>query len=47
VAAKSGVAGNLEPGQTYAGIPAVPGLEWHRRTAILARLAKRHRSNEA
>ncbi len=37
---QSGVIRDIEPGETYAGSPAVPVRQWHRQTAQLARLAK-------
>ena len=37
---QSGVIRDIEPGETYAGSPAVPIRQWHRQTAQLARLAR-------
>ena len=37
---QSGVIRDIEPGETFAGSPAVPIRQWHRQTAQLARLAK-------
>ena len=37
---QSGVIRDIEPGETFAGTPAVPVRQWHRQTAQLARLAK-------
>ena len=37
---QSGIIRDIEPGETYAGSPAVPVRQWHRQTAQLARLAK-------
>ena len=43
VAGKSGVSGDLEGGNVYGGVPAVPIRQWHRQVATLARLVKRKR----
>lgn len=40
IAAQSGVAGDVAAGGAVGGSPAVPIRQWHRQTAILARLAK-------
>ena len=40
IAAQSGVMRNVEPGETIAGTPAVPVIQWHRQTINLAKLAK-------
>ncbi len=39
IAAKSGVMKDVAPGQTMAGMPAVPVTKWHRQNVTLARLA--------
>jgi UDP-3-O-[3-hydroxymyristoyl] glucosamine N-acyltransferase len=41
IAGKSGVMRDVAPGETVAGYPAVPIRQWHRQTAILAKLAKK------
>jgi UDP-3-O-[3-hydroxymyristoyl] glucosamine N-acyltransferase len=41
IGAKSGVMRDIEPKESVGGIPAVPLIQWHRQTAILARLAKK------
>ena len=43
---QSGIIRDIEPGETYAGTPAVPVRQWHRQTAQLARLAKGRASPE-
>jgi UDP-3-O-[3-hydroxymyristoyl] glucosamine N-acyltransferase len=40
VAAQGGVARDVEPGGVMGGSPAVPVRQWHRQSAVLARLAK-------
>ncbi|USO01540.1 MAG: UDP-3-O-(3-hydroxymyristoyl)glucosamine N-acyltransferase [Alphaproteobacteria bacterium] len=39
IAAKSGVMKDIAPGQTVAGLPAVPVTQWHRQTVTLAQMA--------
>lgn len=39
IAAKSGVMKDVAPGQTVAGMPAVPVTKWHRQNVTLARMA--------
>jgi len=41
IAGKSGVIRDVAPGESVGGYPAVPGIQWHRQTAALARLAQR------
>ena len=43
---QSGIIRDIEPGETYAGTPAVPIRQWHRQTAQLARLARGRASPE-
>ena len=40
IAGQSGVVKDIEPGATMGGTPAVPIRQWHRQSAILARMAK-------
>lgn len=41
VAAQGGVMRDVAPGETVGGTPAVPVRDWHRQTAVVARLAKK------
>jgi UDP-3-O-[3-hydroxymyristoyl] glucosamine N-acyltransferase len=45
IGAQAGVARDVPAGATVAGSPAVPIIQWHRQTAVLARLVKRKRSD--
>ena len=40
IAGQSGVVKDIEPGATMGGTPAVPIRQWHRQSAVLARMAK-------
>ncbi len=41
VAAKSGVIADIPAGASYGGYPAVPIIDWHRQSVVLAKLTKR------
>lgn len=41
IGAQAGVMRNIAPGETVGGSPAVPVIQYHRQTAILAKLAKK------
>jgi UDP-3-O-[3-hydroxymyristoyl] glucosamine N-acyltransferase len=44
LAGLAGVAGDLEGGRDYGGIPARPIREWHRETALIAKLARKNKN---
>jgi UDP-3-O-[3-hydroxymyristoyl] glucosamine N-acyltransferase len=41
IAARSGVMRDVPEGETWGGVPAIPIRQWHRQTALLARLTER------